>query len=113
MRQFLARVRIPLLLSSVGVCFVLLALLWAWVAFHRIGGTVVISFTNEMGILRVGTPGVLYGTAFVALVALAINSFLVAALLKRDNFLAGFLGVATLFLGFLIFVGFAAIISVN
>ncbi len=113
MKKFLARVSVFRLFSAGGVLGAVIALLWAWLALRTAEGPVIISFTSQLGILRVGSPAVLYGTAIVACVALLIHSFLVHALEKRNRFLAGFLAVATFFLGFLIFIAYAAIISVN
>ena len=113
MRNPFTGVSIPLILSSVGVLGAFVALLWSWVVLHKVDGPVIISFTSQLGILRVGTPATLYGSAAVACIALFMNLLLVRALEKRNRFLANFSAITTLFLGFLIFVAYAAIIAVN
>lgn len=113
MKNLLARFSVVALLSLGGIVLALVALVWAWVALHAVEGPIIISFASRLGILRVGNPIVLYGMAIIACMALIMNALLARALEGRNRFLAGFVAVATFFLGFLIFIAYAAIITVN
>lgn len=101
--------------AAFGVSFVLVAggWLWAWLYLREIDQTLILHFNDRVGINLVGKPGDLAGFGVLALIAVVINSILALALEERDWFLGKLLAAATLAFAALIFIGFAAIISVN
>jgi hypothetical protein len=86
---------------------------WAFGALRAISQPLILHFNNYIGINQVGGFGDLLGVSSVAIVVLGLNFFLAANLRERDVFFARFIAATTLFFAALIFIGFAAIISVN
>lgn len=104
-----------LLTGAFAVSFSLAAggWLWAWLALRKTEQTLILHFNNRAGINLVGKVGDLTGVGVLALVVVAVNFFLALALEDRGWFLGKLLATATLAFAALIFIGFAAIISVN
>lgn len=98
-------------LTSFG--FVSAATIWTYVATKNVGGPIVVHFNNVSGINQIGTFVDLLLVGVTSAVAVIINFFLALELEKRDLFLGKIVAAATLFLSILIFIAFAAIISVN
>lgn len=87
--------------------------LWAWLYLRKIEQTLILHFNSLSGINLVGGVRELAGFGILALVVVAVNFVLALALEERDWFLGKLLAAATLAFAALIFIGFAAIISVN
>jgi hypothetical protein len=98
-----------------GFSFALVAggWLWAWLYLKKIDQTLILHFNDISGINLVGKVGDLAGFGVLALVVVAMNFVLALALEDRSWFLGKLLAAATLAFAVLIFIGFAAIISVN
>ena len=96
-----------------ALLFVLGGTIWAYVALSAAGETVILHFNSVRGITQIGSPVHLLWVGLTAMVAVFINFFICLELETRDKFLAKLLAIATLLWGLLIFIGFAAIISVN
>lgn len=98
-------------LTSFGL--VSAATIWAYVATKGVGGPIVVHFNNVSGINQIGTFIDLLLVGITAAIAVIVNFFLALELEKRDWFLGKIVAAVTLFLSILIFIAFAAIISVN
>ena len=113
MNELLRRYRIVTAAGAASVLLVLIAWGWAYNALRGISQPLIIHFTKATGITQIGHFSFLSGVAVASLVGICVNIALAYALEERNGFLAKFIAGATLFLAILIFVGFAAIISVN
>jgi len=100
-------------LFLVSVLLVGGAMAWAYGAFRIVKGPLILHFDDLFGIDRIGGLGELLGMGVVGLVIVLTNFSIALVLDDRDWFLGKFLAAATVFLGILIFIGFAAIISAN
>lgn len=104
-----------LVAGAFGISLALVAggWLWAWIYLRKIEQTLILHFNDRAGINLVGEVGDLAGFGVLALIVVVINSILALALEDRGWFLGKLLAAATLAFAVLIFIGFAAIISVN
>lgn len=101
------------ILVILSVAFVLGGWLWAHFALKHISQPLILHFIPGGGITWVGNVRELAAIGATALVAVSINSILAFALEDRDWFWGKLLAAATLAISILLFIGFAAIISVN
>jgi hypothetical protein len=93
--------------------FVLGGMGWAYAALRDIEQPLIVHFTAAEGITEVGTiRTILLGGVF-GLTMCAVNTAITLSLLARERFLGYLLAVATLLVSILLFIRFAAIISVN
>lgn len=99
--------------SCASLVFVSAATIWAYIATKDISGPIVVHFNNVSGINQIGTFLDMVLVGVTGLVVIVINFFLALELEERDWFLGKIVAIATLFLSILIFIAFAAIISVN
>jgi hypothetical protein len=86
--------------------------LWAYAALHNVSGPLILHF-NDTGINQIGSLWEILWIGITGIVMVIINFCIAIELEARDWFLGKLLAAETLLLGVLIFVGFAAIISVN
>lgn len=84
---------------------------WAYVALSGVKGPLIIGFNG--GSIHVGDLGHLMAVGVTAAIVVVWNFIVGLELDARDRFLGKLLAAATLALAFLIFIAFAAIISVN
>ena len=103
-------VSIPFLISAL---FVGGGWIWAYFALRKIPQPLVIHFNNYVGVNQIGGLEDLGRVGIMSFVILLVNFTITLELEERDWFLGKFLAAASLFFGILIFIGFAAIISVN
>lgn len=87
--------------------------MWAYSALRDVQGPLIIHFNNFVGINQIGSLTVLLGVGAVGAVAVLINFFIALELEARDRFLGKLVVAATLLFSILLFISFAAIISVN
>jgi hypothetical protein len=87
--------------------------LWAWGALRHISQPLILHFNDKVGINQTGTVFDLLKVSAVGLVATLVNTLISAALVEREKFFSFFVAGGTLLINILIFIGFAAIISVN
>ncbi len=85
----------------------------AYIALREISQPLIVHFNNAVGINQIGNLGDLAVVGIFGLVALVLDFFISLELDERDPFLGKVTAAAGLFLASLIFIGFAAIISVN
>lgn len=97
----------------VSSLFVAGGMLWAYFALRGIASPLILHFNNILGINQIGSLADLLRFGGTGLVFVLVNFFLALELEGRDAFLGKLLAATTLFFGILLFVGFAAIISVN
>lgn len=98
---------------AMSAVFVLGGTIWAYAALKNASGPLILHFNNLSGITQIGSVYWLVSAGITATLAVAINFVLAIQLEPRSSFLARILVGGTLFLAFLTFVSFAAIISVN
>lgn len=96
-----------------AAAFVVGGAAWAYGALRSINQPLILHFSSYVGINQVGGLGELLGVATVAMVVVLLNFFLAANAREHDVFLSRFISAATFVFAVLIFIGFAAIISVN
>lgn len=103
------------LVSELGgsAILILASGLWAYFALRGIKEPLILHFSSYTGINQIGTLGNLLGVSVTGLVLIIINTLIVREVEVRDKALARIIGLSTLFFSVLIFIGFAAIISVN
>jgi hypothetical protein len=98
---------------ALSFLFIAAGWLWAYIILRKINQPIILHFNNFLGITRIGNLTDLAETGIFGLLMAVINFLLAFNLEERDWFLGKLMAAATLFFGILIFIGFAAIISVN
>ena len=93
--------------------FIVGATIWAYVATKDINGPIVLHFNNIAGINQIGSFFDLLLVGITCVLVVIVNFFLALELEKRDWFLGKIVAATTLLASLLIFIAFAAIISVN
>lgn len=93
--------------------FVLGGTLWAYFALRGVSGPLILHFNNLAGINQIGGLAELIWMGVTGLTIVVISFRVALELEARDWFLGKLLAATTLLVGILIFIGFAAIISVN
>jgi hypothetical protein len=86
---------------------------WTYIRMRGINQPLIIHFNNYAGITRIGNLTDLAAVGMLGLIIVLMNFLLALNLEERDWFLGKLLAATTLLMGILIFIGFAAIISVN
>ena len=89
------------------------AWLWAYVALRNVAGPLIIRFNNYAGITQIGGLREMGWIAVSGIVFILADSMIALALDERDGLMGKILSLAALFLAVLLFISFAAIISVN
>ena len=87
--------------------------LWTYFSFRNADQPLILHFNSLIGINQVGSLRDLVPVGAFSLAIVALNFFIALELEERDWFLGKFLAVGTFAFAALIFIGFAAIISVN
>lgn len=87
---------------------------WMWFTMRSAGaGPFILHFDDIEGITAVGGLGTLNFMGIFGMLAVLANFAIALELEEKDGFLGKFLGAATLFFSYLLFMAFVAIISVN
>jgi len=97
--------------ASLG--FVVGGSIWAYAMLRGVPGPIILHFNNISGISSIGSVFDLFLISITAAAMVIVNFFLALELEARDWFLGKIVAAATLVLSVLIFIAFAAIISVN
>ena len=87
--------------------------IWSYFALRGIAQPLILHFNNLAGINQVGGVADLLQFGGTGIVFVLVNFFIALELEERDVFAGKLLAAAALFVSVLIFIGFAAIISVN
>jgi len=98
---------------ALSFIFVAGAMAWAYAALGKTSGLLILHFNNAVGINQIGGFRELVGAGVTGIVLVAVNFAIALELERRDWFLGKLLAAATLLLSVFLFIGFAAIISVN
>ncbi|MEK7546685.1 MAG: hypothetical protein AAB536_00680 [Patescibacteria group bacterium] len=93
--------------------FIIGGWLWAYFSLRKIQQPLIVHFNNSAGINQIGGLGDLAAVSAFGIVFLILDFLISLELDERDRFLGKLTAAAGLFLAVLIFIGFAAIISVN
>ena len=116
MKEFFSKiVRARLLSSLFGGSFLLVlsGIFWVYGKLQSVKGPLVVHFDDLFGISRIGDIFDILQPGFVCLLVILVNFLIALELEEKDRFLPRFLAGMTLFFSILIFISFAAIISVN
>lgn len=87
--------------------------LWARAALGGVKEPLILHYANRGGITQTGSFSSLTAVFLVAILVIIVNSTIAFGLEERDLILGKLVSFSTLFLAILMFIGFAAIISVN
>ena len=87
--------------------------IWAYFALKNIDRPLILHFNDMVGIMQIGGVVRLIAVGVTGIIAVIVNFNLAMQLKPRNDFLARILAAWTLLISFLIFISFAAIISVN
>jgi hypothetical protein len=98
---------------AASAVFVVAGFIWAFVALQRMNGPHILHFDELRGITAVGGAGVIIFAGIFGMAVVIINGFLAMALEKRSVLFGKLTAVLTLVFAILLFIAFAAIISVN
>mgnify|MGYP001595810776 FL=1 len=97
----------------VSAAFVVGGFLWSYFTLRGIGQPLILNFNDRLGINQIGGVPELISYGAFGLAVIIINGFIAFALEPRSQFLARILAAATGVIAILLFLAFAAIISVN
>jgi len=109
----IAKFKITSALFGASFALILGGTLWAYGALRSVKGLLILHYSNTSGIDYIGSFEELFKISAIGAIAICMNFILALELEERDMFLARLLAGASVFIGLLIFIGFAAIISVN
>ena len=96
-----------------SLALVLSGWLWAYFSLRSLPSPYIIRFVSNIGVTQLGDLQDIAAVGAVAVVSVLLNFMLAFELETRSKFLAKLLVFSTLTFAALIFIGFAAIISVN
>ncbi len=113
MFQKVAKFKVIGFIFLASLLFVLGGTIWAYFALRGIVPPLIIHFNDLVGINQIGSVIDLLMVGGTGVIFVLINFLLALELEERDIFGGKILAAATLFFAILIFIGFAAIISVN
>ena len=100
--------------TIVSLVFVASGFIWAEVALRAIqNGPLILHFDDIQGITAIGGLGRFDFIGVMGLAIVILNYLIALELDRRDAFLGKLASVVTLIFALLLFIGFAAIISVN
>lgn len=113
MKEAFLRYKEIILEFTLSALFVSGGAVWAYFALRGIKEPLILHFSSYTGINQIGTLSNLLGVAWTGAVIVALNAMIASALELRHKPLARAVGLTTIFLSALLFIGFVAIISVN
>lgn len=93
--------------------FVVGGLAWCFFALRGSSGPLILHFNDILGISQIGSLYDLLGVGALGAVMVVVNFILSAEAHKRSREISWLMAGATIFFSVLLFIGFAAIISVN
>ena len=98
---------------GIGFFCILGATLWVYFVLRNAASVLILHFNNVVGINQIGGVTQLIGVGVTGLVVVIANFLIALELEARDLFLGKLLAAVTLLFAILLFIAFAAIISVN
>ncbi len=96
-----------------SLALVLSGWLWAYFSLRNLPSPYILRFVSNLGVTQLGDLRDLSAFGAVAVISVLLNFILAFELETKAKFLAKLLTFSTLTFAALIFIGFAAIISVN
>ncbi len=103
-----------MIFCAAALAFVVGGFAWAFFALRAAGtDSLILHFNSVQGITNVGGLGFVAFIAVLALLVVLMNFAVAREFTARDRFFGKFLAVMTLVFAILLFLAFAAIISVN
>jgi len=102
--------------SGISITSIVLAVtgfIWAMVALGRAQGPFIVHFNDLQRITAIGSVGVIVFMGIFGIVAILLNGFLALEFQGRNQFLGALTAALTLAFAILLFIAFAAILSVN
>lgn len=112
-RELVRKHRLTVISFGISAALIMSGWIWAWVYLRRVEQPIILHFSSLSGIDLVGRAEELVAPAVLGMTVVGINFVLAMTLEERDWFLGKLLAGTTLAFAVLIFIGFAAIISVN
>ena len=112
MKKFI-RFKITSAAFFASLALVLGGWLWAYFSLSRLPTPYILRFVSNVGVTQLGDLRDLSAFGAVAVISVLLNFILAFELETKAKFLAKLLTFSTLTFAALIFIGFAAIISVN
>ncbi len=113
MFQKISRFKITSAAFLASLALVLSGWLWAYFSLSSLPPPYILRFVGNVGVTQLGDFWDLSAAGAVAVTAVLLNFILAFELETKAKFLAKLLTFSTLTFAALIFIGFAAIISVN
>jgi len=88
--------------------------LWAYFALRNTGGgSLVLHFNDMNGVTEIGNLWGIISMGILGIAIMVVNFFIAIELEERDHFLGKIVAVASFFFAVLLFIAFAAILSMN
>lgn len=113
MKEIFLRYKELILEMGASLLLVLGGALWSWLTLRGIKEPLIIHFSSYTGINQIGSLSDLLAISVTAAIIIFLNAAVGWELEHRHKPLARMVGLTTLFLAALLFIGFVAIISVN
>lgn len=102
------------IVSAVSILLVIGGFLWAYFALRAIGmGPLILHFNDIDGITTVGGIGQIVSMGIFGIVVTIMDTVIALEFESRNAFFGKLVAMMTLLFAILLFIGFAAIISVN
>ncbi len=100
-------------LTLISLLLVLSGFLRAMISLERVSGPFILHFDDVRGITAIGDAGAIIFAGIFGIVVIFLNGFLAFELEERNTLFGTLVAVVTLAFAILLFIAFAAIISVN
>jgi hypothetical protein len=100
-------------LLSAAFLFVIGGFLWAWFSLGKTANPLIMHFDNLHGITTATGRGTILFAGIFGLAAVMVNAYLALEFEERNPLFGKLTAVLTLVLAVLLFIAFAAILSVN
>jgi hypothetical protein len=100
-------------LIAASAAFVFAGFLWAIIFFGRTSGPFILHFNDLAGITMVGKMGIIVFAGIFGIAVVLLNGVLALEFDERNLFFGKLAAVLTLVFAILLFIAFAAILSVN
>lgn len=113
MLKTLARFKITSAAFFTSLALVLSGWLWAYFSLKNLPSPYILRFVSNLGVTQLGDIKDISAVGVVAVISVLLNFMIAFELETKAKFLAKLLSFSTLTFAALIFIGFAAIISVN
>ena len=100
-------------LLAAAAVFIIAGFIWALVSLEKVIGPLVLHFNDLQGITATGNIGTIIFGGALGVVVVLMNGCLALEFEERNPFLGKLIAVLTLVFAILLFIAFAAILSVN